>query len=63
MNNDSIKLASKYGYADIVKLLIADPRVDPTDDDNTAIKEASSNGHTRIVELLKADPRISWKDE
>jgi hypothetical protein len=49
--------ASVYGRADVVKLLLADPRVDPAADDNAAILSASYNGHVSVVKLLLADSR------
>jgi hypothetical protein len=42
--------------------LLADPRVDPTADDNSAIGLASQEGHGAVVELLLADPRVDPAD-
>ena len=50
--------AMSHSMVDIVELLIADPRVDPTAKNNNAIRMASRNGHTETVALLLADPRV-----
>ena len=41
-----------------VRLLLADPRVDPTARNNEAIRMARQNGHADVVRLLLADPRV-----
>ena len=41
-----------------VQLLLADPRVNPSANDNLAIWRASENGHAEVVRLLLADPRV-----
>jgi hypothetical protein len=46
------------GHLFIVERLLADPRVDPSADNNCAIRWASSKGHLAIVERLLADPRV-----
>jgi hypothetical protein len=43
------------GYFEIVKLLLAEERVDPPTNENYAIQNASENGHLEIVKLLLAD--------
>jgi ankyrin repeat protein len=49
---------TKYGHFEIVKLLLLDSRVNPSDDNNCAIQYASWNGHVKIVELShKSHPR------
>ena len=45
-------MASENGHTEVVKLLLADPRVDPAAGNNWAIRFASENGHTEIVKLL-----------
>ena len=42
-------------YADIVRLLLVDPYVDPS---TNAIFEASRHGHFEVVKLLLKDPRV-----
>ena len=41
-----------------MSLLLADPRVDPSADDNYTIRWASNNGHDKVVSLLLADTRV-----
>jgi hypothetical protein len=53
-----IKSASKHGHVEVVKLLLGDPRVDPSADDNYAIRFASGKGHVDVVKLLLSDPRV-----
>ncbi len=50
--------ASANGHTEIVKLLLDDPRVDPSVLFNEAIMDASANGHTEIVKLLLEDSRV-----
>jgi len=50
--------ASYNGHADVVALLLADSRVDPSHYGNGAIIYASENGHADVVALLLADPRV-----
>jgi len=50
--------ASENNYFEIVKLLLADKRVDPSTNNNSAISYASKKGHTEIVKLLLNDKRV-----
>ena len=55
------------GCTEVVQLLIADPRVDPTVGNNICVRLACEYGHTTIVEQLLAieavDPMpTSWFD-
>jgi hypothetical protein len=43
--------------------LLADPRVDPSDEDNDCIKVAASSGYAEVVRLLLADPRVDPSSE
>ena len=61
-DNYTIRLASRYGFTDVVKLLLSDSRVDLSTDDNEAIHLASNYGHTEIVKLLMSDPRVDPSD-
>jgi ankyrin repeat protein len=54
----AIRLASKNGHVEVVKLLLNDPRVDPSAENNYAIRLASENGHVEAVKLLLNDPRV-----
>ena len=61
--NNEIKYSSRYGNFEIVKLLLEDPRIDPSHgsgffDYDTAFYWASRNGHDNVVQLLLLDPRI-----
>jgi ankyrin repeat protein len=57
-NTITIKNASEYGHASVVQLLLKDPRIDPTADDNYAIRLASLYGHVSVVQLLMNDKRV-----
>lgn len=57
-NNFAIKYASKFGYVEIVRLLLEDPRVDPTVDKGFALRKALKQKHTDIISMLLADSRI-----
>ncbi len=53
--------AARQGHADVVKLLIADPRVqiDGTNEaGGNALSLAAGNGHLQVVKLLVAIPNI-----
>ena len=39
-------------------MLLLDPRVDPSAQNNKAIRIASENGHIEVVEILLKDPRV-----
>src|SRR5690349_9739066 len=67
--NSAIRLASRYGHLEIVKLLMSDSRVDPSAENNeglcyhlnlinSAIRLASRYGHLEIVKLLLSDNRV-----
>ena len=49
------------GHTDVVRLLLADGRADPTVNNNHPIRLSSENGHADIVELLLADGRAALK--
>lgn len=57
-NNYPIRLASEYGHIDIVKLLLADKRVDPSYFYNLALLSACEKGYIKIVKLLLSDTRV-----
>ena len=56
--NNLFVMSSKNGHVELVKLLMADSRVDPGIQNNYAIQYASENGHTEAVKLLLKDPRV-----
>jgi hypothetical protein len=45
------------GYTDLVKLLLKDPRVDPTEEESLALRVAVKKGHVGVVEALIRDGR------
>ena len=51
--------SAKNGHTDVVKILLADPRVNPAAQNNDAIRLASQYGHTDIVKILLSDPRVN----
>ena len=51
-DNIFIRWVCRKGHTEIVKMLLADPRVDPTANDNYAICVASGNGHVEIIIML-----------
>jgi hypothetical protein len=51
-------LASGNGHFDVVKLLLEQQNVDPSDYNNEAIVWAVRNNHIDVVKLLIADPRV-----
>ena len=65
-DNYAIREASRNGHTEVVKLLLADPKVDPSASNNDAIRWASQNGHTEVVKLLLTDHRVdpaTWNNE
>jgi len=52
-DNYATKVASENGHAEVVGLLLADPRVDPSAENNYAIRVASEKGHVEVVALLE----------
>ncbi len=56
--NNVFQSVLSHNYVEIVKLLLADPRIDPGYADNICIKEASQHGFVEIVKALLADPRV-----
>lgn len=46
------------GHTNVVKLLLKDSRVDPSEDDNYSIEYASYNKHMEIIKLLLQDHRV-----
>src|SRR3972149_6208605 len=58
LKTKDLKVYVEKGDSEVVKLLLADPRVDPSANDNNATHEASKNGHEKVVKLLLAHPRV-----
>jgi ankyrin repeat protein len=61
--NCSNAFNSASGHANIVRLLLSDPRFDPSFDSNRTIVEAARNGNTEIVQLLLEDPKVDPADQ
>ena len=58
-NQTLFNLACKKGINDsIVRLFLADPRIDPMRDEQIGLHYAIMNGKTPIVKLFLSDPRI-----
>ena len=55
-DNFAVRLASRNGHLEVVKLLLTHPKVDPSADDNYAIRWASKNGYLEVVKLLLSLP-------
>src|SRR2546426_6337866 len=55
----SSDFVARNGHVDVMKLLLADSRVDPAADNNDAIRSAAANGHIDVVKLLLADKRAN----
>ncbi len=58
-----ISSASMNGHTEIVRLLLAHPKVDPTVENNDPINSASKYGYIEIVRLLLADSRVNPNDD
>jgi hypothetical protein len=50
---NSLLTAIKLNHVEVVRLLLADPRTDPSAWNNYAIRLASENKHKEVVELLQ----------
>ena len=59
LDSDAIHVAAENGHFNIVKLLLADKRLDPTKSDHLSIRLAAEFGYTDIVRLLLADGRAN----
>jgi hypothetical protein len=57
-NNYAVRIASKNGHFEVVKLLLSDAHVDPSDSLSFGFRLASDEGHLEIVKLLLADARV-----
>ena len=55
--------AAQCGRLEVVRLLIADPRVDPSAQNNKAIILAAGNGHLEVVNRLLLDSRVDPSDD
>ena len=58
MENGAIRWAAQNGHLEVVKLLLADSRVNPAALNNKAIQWAAEEGQTEVVKVLLADSRV-----
>ncbi|KAJ3357303.1 hypothetical protein HDU91_005427 [Kappamyces sp. JEL0680] len=56
--NFTFSICAEEGLLEIVKILMATGKADPSDDANYAIRLASENGHSEIVDVLLTDRRV-----
>ena len=62
IQRDNIFHISKHGHTEIVRLLLEDPRVDPSDGGNDVLQMVSENCYLQVVRLLLAAcPSILFK--
>lgn len=54
-SSDNNRVICRLGDPEIIKLLLADPRIDPGCRNNKLLILASINGYSEIVNLLLAD--------
>jgi hypothetical protein len=57
-NQYPLRWACQGGHVEVVKLLLADPRVDPSAGNQYAIVWATENSHLQVVKLLLDDQRV-----
>ncbi len=58
-NSDMIIIsASEKGYTDLIKILLENPKINPSILNNYPIRCASLYGHIEVVKLLLTDPRV-----
>ena len=53
-----VRLVCFGGYTEIMKLMLEDPRIDPTFDDHAPFRWACRKSQIEIIKLLLQDPRI-----
>lgn len=61
MTNAPIRIAARNGYINIVRLLMKDPRVDPSAANNFALNWSYYGGHKDVAMLLLTDKRVRDK--
>ena len=61
-NQNMLILSCKENDIDLLEMLMADKRFDPSYNNNKAIKEACSNGRGNVVKILLKDSRINPSD-
>lgn len=53
-----VLVAASINSADLMRLLIADPRFDPSSDQNFAVRWSASHGYLQVMRVLLADHRV-----
>jgi hypothetical protein len=61
MTNAPLRIAARKGHIDVVKLLMKDPRVDPSAGNNFALNWSFYEGHKDMAILLLTDKRVRDK--
>jgi len=56
-NGWPLKLACSEGHTEIVRLLLLDDKIDPSESKNNALSRAAYNGHSDIVKMIIDHPR------
>jgi hypothetical protein len=57
-NNKAMVMACQANSLAVVKLLLCDPRVNPSVREGVSLQKAARGGFTPVVKLLLADPRV-----
>lgn len=61
-DNEIIQWVAWYGRTRMMKILLSDPRTDPSARENLAIRNAVVGDHVSTVKLLLQDPRVDPTD-
>lgn len=56
--NDYLAIAARHGQLEVVKIFMADKRINPAAFGNVALKEAAKGGHLKVVKELFKDERV-----
>ena len=62
-STDVLIFASKNGHLEVVRLLLSNPKVNLSDQNNNVIILASQYGNSEVVRLLLLDPRVNPSDQ
>jgi len=60
-SNKALRQAAKQGKTEIVRVLMDDPRSDPSATNNFALKWAIKGGYDEIIDMLMGDERVQDK--
>jgi ankyrin repeat protein len=55
---EQLRIAIEENNREVVNLLLKNPKVDPSADNNYYIQRAAYNGHVEVVEILLQDRRV-----